>query len=146
MRKKIFTFLLLGLLILGSTQLIYAAEQVGEDTSQQNCILNLLSEDASEKVREVISNFHAQMTVLREKLFTARESQNLEEAATVRDEMWELKEEKREAILEIVPDELKEQYVEKGFQKQQKFRPEDRPLRSEGQEKRQLLQRQSEIR
>jgi hypothetical protein len=140
MSKKIVTLLILGLLVLGGTQLAYATEVVVEGT-QRSCFLDLLPEDSRAGVENIISDFHAKITALRERLFEAREEGNLAERDAVRSEMWELKEEKRDAILEHIPAELKGQYMERGFQRQQKFRPEERPARHE---QKQSMQRQSE--
>jgi hypothetical protein len=141
MHKKIITLLLLGLLVLGGTQLAYATEVVVEG-AQRNCFLDLLPEDARGEVEAIISDFHTKMTALRARLFAAREDGDLAERDAVRSEMWELKEEKRAAILEHIPAELKEQYMERGFQKQQKFRREERPARHEGKGNGQFMQRQ----
>ncbi len=143
MSKKMITLLVLGLLILSGTQLAYASEVVVEGT-QRSCFLDLLPDDARAGAENIIKEFHAKMTALRERLFTARESGNLAERDAVRDEMWELKEEKRDAIREYIPAEMQGQYMEGGFQKQQKFRPEERPARHEGKGNGQFMHRQSE--
>ncbi len=142
MRKKMITLLVLGLLILSGTQLAYAADVVVEG-AQRSCFLDLLPEGARAEAENIIKDFHAKMVQLREKLFAARESGDLDERDAVRAEMWELKEEKREMIREYIPDELKDQYMERGFQKQEKFRPEERPVRQQEKGNGQTFQRQS---
>jgi hypothetical protein len=128
MSRKIIILLILGLLVLSGTQLAYATEVVVGGT-QRSCFLDLLPEDARADAEKIISDFHAKITVLRERLFAAREAGNLEERDIVRNEMWQLKEEKRAAFLNYIPEDLKEQYMQRGIQKQQNFRPEMRPQR-----------------
>ncbi len=128
MRKKIITIFILGLLVLSGSQLAYATEVVVEG-AQRSCFLDLLPEDARVEAEKIISDFHIKIIALRERLFAAREAGDLEERDIVRNEMWQLKEEKRTAILDLVPDDLKDQYMERGFQKQQNFRPEMNPER-----------------
>lgn len=132
MRKRIFIFLLLALLVLGVTQMAYATDVVVNKTPGRSCFLDYLPEDAREQAETIIRDFHANMTDLRERMAQTWDSGDREAKDEIRQEMRELREEKRDAILNLLPEEYKEAYQERGFQGQQKFRPEGHGNRGGG--------------
>ena len=124
MSKKIVILLLLGLLLLGGTQLAYAAEVVVNEESDRACFLDYLSPEARERAENIIRDFHQAMTALRHRMAQIRGTGDWDARDEVRDEMREVKEDRQEAISELLPEEYRDEYLERGFQGQKRFRPE----------------------
>jgi hypothetical protein len=111
-RKLLVTLLVLGICILGATQLAFATGTTRSPRgTAPDCFLNLLPEETREQVESIIKDYHDKMTALHDEMQAYRESGDKENLMEIRDEMWELKQEMREAITPYVPEEFKEQYA-----------------------------------
>ena len=127
MRKLIVFSLVLAICLLGVTQLAFAAEAaVSPGGSQRACFLDLLDEDTRAKVEEVIQEYYEKMIALRERMQQSRVDGDRDDLMEARKEIWDLKEERRESIAEVLPEELQDDYLSRGFEKQQRHRPSDR--------------------
>ncbi len=132
MSKKIVTLLVLGLLVLGITQLAYATEVVVNEESERSCFLDYLSPESRTKAESIIEEFHAVMTSLRAKMAEARGTGDRDARDAVHEEMGEARDSKRESIGALLPDEYKNEYMEREFQGMRKHSPEDSQLRAGG--------------
>ncbi len=112
MSKKLITLLVLGLLILGVAQLGYATET-------EDCPLNTLTEADKAKADEIIESFRVQMAELREKMAQVRGTGDREARDEIHSARKELQAEKRTAIADLLPEGVKEQYMERAFQRGQ---------------------------
>ena len=109
MSKKLIILLVLGLLILGVTQLGYATET-------EDCPLSVLTEKDKALADEIIENFRVQMAELREKMAQVRGTGDREARGEIHSARKELQAAKRAAIADLLPEGVKEQYMEKTFQ------------------------------
>ncbi len=119
MNKRFVILLVLGLLILGITQLAYATEVVVNEDSERSCFLDYLSPEAKVQAENIIKEFHAAMTALRARMAEVRGTGNTEARDEVRAEMRVAQEAKRAAIADLLPEGVKEQYLERGVQEGQ---------------------------
>ncbi len=112
MSKKLITLLVLGLLILGVAQLGYATET-------EDCPLNTLTEADKAMADEIIESFRVQMAELREKMAQVRGTGDREARDEFHSARKELQAEKRTDIAELLPEGVKEQYMDRAFQEGQ---------------------------
>lgn len=69
------------------------------------CLQDSLAGEDQTRFNEIIENFREQMFALRERMSEARSEGDYEEFLEVKEERFELMEEKRDALAEILPDE-----------------------------------------
>ncbi len=133
MNKKFIALIVFGLLVLGITQLAYATEAVVNEESEQGCFLDLLEPEARVKAENTIKEFHEVMNSLRARMAELRGTGDREARNEVQAEKREAQEAKREAIAELLPDEVREQYMERTQgQGKRLHAPEESRLRSGG--------------
>ncbi len=127
MRKIMIFSLVLALALLGTANLALATEPAENPaaTHQRSCFLNLLDEEGRERVEALIQEFNEKKAILREMMQQHRVEGQREELAETRDQMWDLKEERREGIAEALPEEFQQEYLERGFGRQRVHRPGD---------------------
>ena len=131
MRKVIVLFLILGICFLGASQLVFAAGNVTapQGAAVRPCFLDMLSEENRVQVEKIIQEYHDKMIILREKMQSFRVSGDREKLQEVRDEVWEVKEQKREAIAPYIPEDLQEQFAGNEYARKRTFRPEQRSFK-----------------
>ena len=127
MRKLIVFSLVLAICLLGATQLAFATEAaVSPGGPQRACFLDLLDDDTRAKVEEVIQEYYEKMMALRDQMQQFRIEGDRNGLVETREEIWDLKEERRESIAEVLPEEYRDDYLGRGFEKQQRHRPSER--------------------
>ena len=127
MRKIIVYSLVLALCLLGAAQLVAATETAESPaaTQQRSCFLNLLDAESRKRVEALIQEYNEKKAVLREMMQEHRVAGQRDELAAAREEMWDLKEERQKAIAEALPEEYREEYLDRGFGRQRMHRPGD---------------------
>jgi hypothetical protein len=130
MNKEFLIFIVLGLMILGVTQVASATETVVNEGSERSCFLDYLSEENREKAENIIREFHSTMTTLRERMTEIRGTGDIEARDEIRSEMTEAKETKRTEITNLLPLEVQEEYQERALQGQRKHSPVDSQVRA----------------
>jgi hypothetical protein len=128
MRKRIAALVLVGLLLLAGTQVALATDGAGNGRGNP-CFLDLLPEDARLQAEAVLSEFRAKMTALRERIAAYRGTGDREGMGEVREEMWQIKNEVREQIAPLLPEEYRDRYMNREYGRQRHCQPEDRPLK-----------------
>ncbi len=125
MRKIIVYSLVLALCLLGAAQLVAATETAESPvaTQQRSCFLNLLGEEARANMEALLEQYREQKAALREMMQEYRVAGQRDDLAAAREEMWELKEERRETIAEALPEEYQQEYLERSFGRQRMHRP-----------------------
>ena len=133
MSKKIVVLVLLGLLVLGITQLAHAAEVVVNEESEGSCFLDYLTPDTRAKAENIIREFHVVMTTLRARMADIRGTGDREARNEVHGEMQEARQTKREGIAELLPQEAQERYMERDQGQGKRFHaPENSQIRFGG--------------
>jgi len=79
-----------------------------------NCIKDELPEELREKFMEIIAQFRIQMELIREKMHAYRDSEEKDAFQSHKDLRDELKVERYEALVEILPEDLAERFSERG--------------------------------
>ena len=127
MRKIMIFSLVLALALLGTAHLALATEPAENPaaTQQRSCFLNLLDEEGRERVEALIQEFNEKKAALREWMQQYRVAGQRDELAAAREEMWDLKEDRRDAIAEALPEEFQQEYLDRGFGRQRVHRPGD---------------------
>lgn len=102
--KKALVFLgivMIFLMVTGSVALAFN----GYGPGGGYCLQDSLDGEDQARFNEIIENFREQMLALRERMLEARSDGDYEEFLEVKEERFELMEEKRDALAEILPDE-----------------------------------------
>ncbi len=130
MRKIIVFSLVLSICLLGVTQLAFAAEAaVSPGGSQRTCFLDLLPDDTREQVESIIEEYYEKMMALREKMQDYRISGDRDKLAEAREGIWDLKQERQDAIAPYIPEDYREEFASRGYEKQQTHRPGERSFK-----------------
>lgn len=76
----------------------------------EDCLRSGLDEGLQDQLESIISGFRQQMTLVREKMTTARNSGDTEARDAARERRLQLMEEKRAALNEILPEEMTDRF------------------------------------
>ncbi len=114
MRKNLLVLLLVGLLVLGASQAVLAFGLGGEGRGMKEGIcggnrwFDALTPEEQEKIAEIKETYLARLTALKEKMRSLREAKDFAGLAEARAELAQLKQEIREQIQPLLPEEYRE--------------------------------------
>lgn len=119
MRKTLIIILLVGLMVVGTYQAVFAfGFGEGNGIKARICNGDCWYETVPSKLREKITGireaYFEKITALKEKLRKLREDGDFEGMMQAREEMSELKEEMRAEILPLIPEGYRERLAERG--------------------------------
>ncbi|MEW5920503.1 MAG: hypothetical protein AB1796_06015 [Bacillota bacterium] len=119
MRKTLIVLLVIGLLVVGTSQ-VALAFGLGNGNGMKTGIcggngwFDSLPPEVQEKISEIKETYREQLTTLKEKIWSLREARDFEGLTKAREEMAQLKEEIRQKIEPLLPEEYREKYGEMG--------------------------------
>jgi Spy/CpxP family protein refolding chaperone len=127
MRKTIILLLLIGLLVLATSQTVLAfgpgnGRGMKERICGGNVWFGLLAPETQEQIREIRESYREQMAALRQEIRSLRQAGDTEGLAKAREELTALKEEMKQKIEALLPAELKEKFGEMGPGNRRGFR------------------------
>ncbi len=110
MKKQIALLLSMSLIVvlLSTPVLAY------DNSSGNSCIKDELPDEIREQFTEIINQFRTRMEIIREKMHAYRDNEEREAFLSQKDLRDEIKVERYEAIIEILPEELAERFSERG--------------------------------
>lgn len=114
MRNKLIILTVAGLLVLSVTTTALAFGGGYGEGQFDTCPRDLISMEDQEKFAEVIDTFREKMTKLREEMDILREEGQLEEFRAKHAERFELMEDKRDALSELLPEEYADRFKDSG--------------------------------
>lgn len=116
-KRKTFSCRILPVLILVGLLLVTfapAASAANGNAGGGNCVV---PEEFREQVAEITAAFREKMAELRAALHELRGSGQTEDMREIHAERFVIMEEKREAMSQYIPDEFREEFLNKGFQR-----------------------------
>ncbi len=119
MGKKLMVLLIVGLLVLGTTQAVMAfgpgqGQEVGPEGKESSCWVITLPEEIQEKIAEIRENYQEKIASLRDNLRSQKQDKDFEGSLEAREQLAEVKEEVRTEITEVMPEEYQEKAKEMG--------------------------------
>ncbi len=114
MKKTILLFILVGFMVAAISSAAFAFGGGNNPVSHEECPRELLHSDGRSNFESIITNFREQMAQLREEIIAAREDGDYEEFRAKHDERLKLIEEKKEALSDILPEEVVSRFSGKG--------------------------------
>ena len=113
----IFSIVIIGLLVASTSAFGFGNPGEGFGAGQyETCVMDSLSEEEQAQFTDIIAEFQEAMSELKEKMRELREERNYEAFLDVKNERRELMEDKQEALNQIVPEEFKNRFENKGHQ------------------------------
>ena len=131
MRTVMIAVLLAGLFFVGGVQHASATNHE-VNGSERFCFMNVLPEETRLQVKEILAEFRTEMAALRAQIAQQRESGDRDGLAELRNQGRELKQEMREEIAALLPEEYREQYLNRKHKHCRRYQPANRPARGEG--------------
>ncbi len=108
---------IIGLLVTSTAAFGFGGPGEGYGAGRyEPCIKDSLSEEEQVGFTDIIAGFQEAMSELRERLRELREEGDYEAFLDVKSERLELMENKREALSQVIPEEFKHRFEDKGHQ------------------------------
>ncbi|GEM_PF-903885 len=114
MKKTILLFIMVSFMIASISSAAFAFGGGNNPVSQEECPREILNSDEQANFESIINNFREKMAELRKEIMAARENGNHEDFRAKHAERLELMEEKREALSDILPDDIASRFLGKG--------------------------------
>ncbi len=114
MKKKVLLMLTVSIMVVTLTSTAFAFGGGNNPLAGEECPREMLTGEEQDSFESIISNFREKMAELREEMISLREVGNYEEFREKHAERFELMEEKKEALSDILPDEVNSRFQSKG--------------------------------